>query len=268
MVGAAVDGSSSPSTLGASDSFAATLRADDDSEISDKVSMDLAESPELSEGESEDESDNSGDNSSGSSSSGDGHDTAGRSRVRARGRSLQARGRGTMPSVRGRRRRTVRGRGARGDRGARGRGAGRRPRGRGGKCVQGRGHGAGDEIDMIKWKKEESNALYYNYHNTPGPTGSDVTAIELFSRFFTAEVWDLLVQETNRYASENVSHTPHARPWEDATVLEMKAFVGILILMGVVKLPRLEMYWQVKHPLIATEGISWIISRIRSKQID
>lgn len=98
--------------------------------------------------------------------------------------------------------------------------------------MRGRGHGAGDEIDMTKWKKEESNALYYNYHNTPGPTtpaGSDVTANELFSRFFTAEVWDLLVQETNRYASENVSHTPHARPWENVTVPEMKAFVGIYL---------------------------------------
>ena len=109
--------------------------------------------------------------------------------------------------------------------------------------MRGRGLGAGDSssrIDMTGWMKDESNALNYNYNNTPGPTttaGSDVTPLNLFSRFFTDEVWELLVEETNRYASENVSHTPHARPWKDVTVPEMKAFVGMLILMGIVTLP-------------------------------
>ena len=47
----------------------------------------------------------------------------------------------------------------------------------------------------------------------------------------------------------------------------MKAFLGIHILMGIVKLPRLDMYWQVKYPLIATEGMSSITSRIQFEQI-
>ena len=51
------------------------------------------------------------------------------------------------------------------------------------------------------------------------------------------------------------------------TVPEMKAFVGLLILMGIETLPRLEMYWQVKHPLIATVGMSSIMSRIRFEQM-
>ena len=34
-----------------------------------------------------------------------------------------------------------------------------------------------------------------------------------------------------------------------------KSFVGLLILMGIVRLPRLEMYWQVKHPIIASWDI-------------
>ena len=162
-----------------------------------------------------------------------------------------------------------------------------RGRATGGGGVQGarRGHGVGrgrgtgrtrsgtgviDGIDMIKWKKAESEALCYTYRRTPGPItslGSDATPRELFCRFFTDEVWDLMVTETNRYALENISHTPHARPWEDVIVPEMKAFVGLLILMGIVRLPRLEMYWQVKHPIIATVGISSIMSRNRFQQI-
>ena len=30
----------------------------------------------------------------------------------------------------------------------------------------------------------------------------------------------------------------------------------MLILMGILELPRLEMYWQTKHPLLATTGIA------------
>ena len=81
-------------------------------------------------------------------------------------------------------------------------------------CGVGRGHGSGrtrsgtgviDGIDMIKWKKAESEALCYTYRRTPGPItslGSDATPRELFCRFFIDEVWDLMVTETDRYASE------------------------------------------------------------------
>ena len=62
-------------------------------------------------------------------------------------------------------------------------------------------------------------------------------------------MWALLVTETNRYAAkcrQNVSE--HARPWSDVTLEEMKAFVGMLIIMGIDKLPRIELYWSTKHP--------------------
>ena len=36
----------------------------------------------------------------------------------------------------------------------------------------------------------------------------------------------------------------------------MKAFVDLLIIMGVLKLPRLEMYWQVESDVLRTPGIS------------
>ena len=157
--------------------------------------MDFDESPELSEGESEDRINGSDDNgresdeSSKSGSSGDGYRTTGRGRVRARRRGASssmlargrgiARGRGTTSRARGRAR-------ARGRRGVRGAGG----RGRGATSTRGTGHGAGlssGGIDMINWKKDESNALNYNYNKTPGPTttaGSNVTPLELFSHFF------------------------------------------------------------------------------------
>ena len=43
---------------------------------------------------------------------------------------------------------------------------------------------------------------------TPGPTtpvDSSMSAVDLFCRFFTDEVWDLIVFETNRFAATQVT---------------------------------------------------------------
>ena len=47
----------------------------------------------------------------------------------------------------------------------------------------------------------------------------------------------------------------------------MKAFIGILILMGILKLPCLEMYWQEAHPPIQQHGIPEVMTLVRFQQI-
>jgi len=83
-------------------------------------------------------------------------------------------------------------------------------------------------------------------------------------------VWNLLVTETNYYAAANLPNpvnTPHPRYWKDVTVSNMKAFVGLLILMGVLHLPLLEMYWQQSNPYIAIKGISDVMTKTKFEQI-
>jgi len=46
----------------------------------------------------------------------------------------------------------------------------------------------------------------------------------------------------------------------------MKAFVGLLMLMGIYRLPRLEMYWSTKHPLI-NPGVADVFPKVRFEQI-
>ena len=112
------------------------------------------------------------------------------------------------------------------------------------------------------WKKEEPTSYTLPYSKTPGPTSPNVTPLsttgDLFCRFFTDQVWDLVMVETNRYANSFVDN-PSARAWTDTTVEELKAFVGLLILMGIVRLPRLELYWSTNFPHIRTPGISSIM---------
>ncbi len=114
-------------------------------------------------------------------------------------------------------------------------------------------------------------ASYSPDTQTPGPTSPDLTGdstpVELFCRFFSDDVWDLIKEETNRYAGTCITNNLNGRVWNDTTVEELKAFVGILILMGIVRLPLLELYWSTNFPLISTPGISNIMPKTKFEQL-
>ena len=121
------------------------------------------------------------------------------------------------------------------------------------------------------WQKRESEGFAWRYIGPePGPSQPvdiSMSAYELFSRYFTDEVWRLIVAETQRYAArcrQNLSQ--HSRPWTPITIEGIKAFIGMIILMGIVKLPQLPLYWSTKHPFISV-GLSEVMSRIRFEQI-
>ena len=75
---------------------------------------------------------------------------------------------------------------------------------------------------------------------------------EMFLAFFTPELIDYIVAETNRYASHCISSTHTGdgpvRQWETDSN-EMKAYLGFCILMGMNKLPDLYDYWSTDEAL-------------------
>ena len=87
--------------------------------------------------------------------------------------------------------------------------------------------GEGEEESVEeRWEKKESTSFVYPCRSAAGPTTplatlQDETALDLFCRFFTDDVWQLIVDETNRYASANTASTPHAWPWSDVTIPEI-----------------------------------------------
>jgi hypothetical protein len=79
-----------------------------------------------------------------------------------------------------------------------------------------------------------------------------MSAEDLFSRYFTNQVWGLLVQETNQYAAQYLHqylNSRKSRMWYDVDVVEI---IGVMIAMGLVPLPRLYLYLTTKHPLLKT----------------
>ena len=66
---------------------------------------------------------------------------------------------------------------------------------------------------------------------------SDTTAGQFFSEMFTPAVWDLLVDETNRYAHFRLRNPPSGilHNWHDTCREEMMSF-GLILTMGTVQL--------------------------------
>ena len=98
------------------------------------------------------------------------------------------------------------------------------------------------------WSVAEPMSHQFTYTKTHGPISAAIcsgnqNAGDLFCRFFTEEVWDLIVSETNGHAQTFVNTTPTNQPSVSLSVSEMKAFIGLLVLMAICTLPCLEMYW-------------------------
>ena len=131
-------------------------------------------------------------------------------------------------SSRGRRstRRTTKSRGARRGRSSRGQGSAR----------------AEEE-----WSTIFSDVSVDPFTQCIGPT-IPVTAdqTEIFLQFFTQELLEHVVAETNRYAAEclQAAHTGDGPvPEWHTSVAEIKAYLGFSILMGLNRLPDLYDYW-------------------------
>lgn len=91
-----------------------------------------------------------------------------------------------------------------------------------------------------------------------------LTPLSMFNLMFTDAITDFLVTQTNTYAMymRRVDATHHKTPWTPTTVEEMKAFIGLTIVMGLVRLPRLDLYWQEKVPLMQLRGMPEVIIAI------
>ena len=65
----------------------------------------------------------------------------------------------------------------------------------------------------------------------------------IFRLFFTMDILQYIVDQTNMYACICIGETAF-ESWEKVTVEEFEAFMGFIILMGLVCLPSLSDYWK------------------------
>lgn len=94
--------------------------------------------------------------------------------------------------------------------------------------------------------------------------GENSTESEIFTQIIDDTVIALLVEETNRYFDqymqkvgglENLKPNARARRWKPVTTSEMKAFVALLLYIGLLRLPDYDSYWSTDE-LISLKGFT------------
>ena len=91
------------------------------------------------------------------------------------------------------------------------------------------------------------------YQLNPGPSSEFPPNIrevsQYFSLFYDTEVLNLLVEETNRYASQffeehqNQANSSYYKDWTPCDAVKIKAYLGLIIHMGLSQYPRFEHHW-------------------------
>ena len=112
-----------------------------------------------------------------------------------------------------------------------------------------------------------SHPWLIEFSEVAGPVNlpESMSQVDYFFLFFTDEVIDLLVNETNRYAEQVRKNTPTAHRvcmWHDIDRCEMKAFLSLLLLTGLTKRSSYDLYWST-DPLIEMPRFRSVMCRNR-----
>ena len=89
----------------------------------------------------------------------------------------------------------------------------------------------------------------------------DATPLDFFSLLWVPSFFQLLADQTNLYARQRQVQKPDIK-WYPTTPEEMKAFLGINIIMGIDQKPALTHYWST-DPYLGNQGIQSVMPRER-----
>ena len=102
------------------------------------------------------------------------------------------------------------------------------------------------------------SGLYTVFMEIEGPSHDanpgDSNALDYLSLLWPATLRELIALETNRYALQR-----GVAKWRDVSTAEIWTFLGIVILMGIKRLPRISNYWS-RDRFIGVPGMNQYIS--------
>ena len=126
---------------------------------------------------------------------------------------------------------------------------------------------AADAIgDETAWSNEHADFVISQFNGQPGikvEVPEEPRSDFFFNLIFGDEMIGLIVRETNtcRYARQKLAtNIAQLNKWQDTTRQEVKAYLGISLIMGINNLPRLAMYWS-SDPFIGNTGIQNVLKK-------
>ena len=101
------------------------------------------------------------------------------------------------------------------------------------------------------------------------PLSPNPTAEDFFKLYINEDIIDHIVTQTNLYAQQYIEREqnnlrPHSlvKQWKPTDRQEMIAFLAMLIMMGIIHKPRINMYWS-KDSLLSTPVFGQLVGRDR-----
>ncbi|KAK2588065.1 hypothetical protein KPH14_004130 [Odynerus spinipes] len=103
----------------------------------------------------------------------------------------------------------------------------------------------------VTLKDDESTTIPFSIgQEKAGPRNCDncIDPLDYFQLYFTNEFIQNIIDKTNNYARLKMSKRVLSErsvwnTWKDLTIFEMKAFLGIVLNMGIVRLSNIQDYW-------------------------
>ena len=97
--------------------------------------------------------------------------------------------------------------------------------------------------ENIKWSSTFTSVNLEPFSQPTGPHIDIPTVVkEIFFLFFTSSILDHIVVQSNKYASECMGEK--FSTWKQIIVEELLAYIGCMVLMGIVQLPATKEYWK------------------------
>lgn len=115
-----------------------------------------------------------------------------------------------------------------------------------------------DNSLQVTWEPVDENEGFdfvhnFSFHELPGPKHCPPIGskpIAYFNLFFTTALIDVFLTETNRYANQtieskgdNISPRSIYRSWQPIIAKEIRAFIAVLLNMGLNRKPTIKAYW-------------------------
>ena len=124
--------------------------------------------------------------------------------------------------------------------------------------------------DELRWSDQLSPFRIPDFVEASGikfQLPDNPTPVDFFSAFVGEDLLNKIVQETNLYARQKLADSPaRLAKFRPVTLAELKAFLAVNIIMGMVRLPSLDQYWSTDD-FFGNVGIKKVMPKNRFKEL-
>ena len=132
------------------------------------------------------------------------------------------------------------------------------------------GDGSNDAGGTQEFSETLQDVNILPFRERVGPAHSlplDASELSYFLLLFTIEMITRLVLETNLYAEQcQTASGVRDSAWHATTIEEMRAYIGVNILMGFHQLPEIDHYWS-SDDMLGVPGVMKIMAKHRFKKM-